>query len=48
LCFEDPRYPGQTWSDVKNLMNTTILSDGTHVKDHWDNPSFPFRIFKSR
>ena len=39
--------PGQTWSDIKVMMNTTVLPDGTRVKDYWDKPDFPFRIFKS-
>mmetsp|Transcript_14808 Transcript_14808/g.34736 ORF Transcript_14808/g.34736 Transcript_14808/m.34736 type:complete len:399 (+) Transcript_14808:83-1279(+) len=39
--------PGQTWAEVKELMNTTTLKDGTKLKDHWDNPAYPFRIFKS-
>lgn len=28
-------------------MNTTVLEDGTKLKDHWDAPGLPFRIFKS-
>mmetsp|Transcript_36368 Transcript_36368/g.113377 ORF Transcript_36368/g.113377 Transcript_36368/m.113377 type:complete len:377 (-) Transcript_36368:205-1335(-) len=39
--------PGQTWKDIKSLLNTTVLPDGSRLKDHWDNPSHPFRIFKS-
>lgn len=40
-------YPGQKWAEIKEMMNTTVLPDGSKVKDYWDNPSFPFRIFKS-
>ena len=39
--------PGQTWADIKERMNTTVLPDGSKVKDYWDNAAFPFRIFKS-
>jgi len=28
-------------------MNTAVLPDGTRVKDYWDTPSHPFRVFKS-
>lgn len=39
--------PGQTWNDMKRMLNTTILSDGTPVKDLWDHPSYKFRVFKA-
>lgn len=39
--------PGRVWAQDKDLWNTTILPDGTPLKDHWDNPRYPFRIFKS-
>mmetsp|Transcript_3312 Transcript_3312/g.7790 ORF Transcript_3312/g.7790 Transcript_3312/m.7790 type:complete len:376 (+) Transcript_3312:51-1178(+) len=39
--------PGQTWHEIKELMNTTVLRDGSRLKDYWDSPSYPFRIFKS-
>lgn len=39
--------PGETWAERKELYNTTTLPDGTKLKDYWDNPAFPFRIFKS-
>ncbi|EKX33960.1 hypothetical protein GUITHDRAFT_80914, partial [Guillardia theta CCMP2712] len=39
--------PGQTWQELKELMNTTILEDGSLLKDFWDNPDYPFRVFKS-
>jgi hypothetical protein len=38
--------PGQTWQDMKELLNTTVLPDGTLLKTYWDNPAFPFRAFK--
>jgi hypothetical protein len=39
--------PGQRWSEIKEMMNSTVLPDGTKVKDYWDKPEYPFRIFKS-
>ncbi len=36
-----------TWYEQKDRYNTTILSDGRRMKDVWDHPSYPFRIFKS-
>ena len=36
-----------SWSEQKDRYNTTILSDGRRMKDVWDYPSYPFRIFKS-
>jgi hypothetical protein len=36
-----------SWIEQKNRYNTTILSDGRMMKDVWDHPSYPFRIFKS-
>eukprot|EP01062_Namystynia_karyoxenos_P081349 TRINITY_DN8923_c0_g1_i2.p1 TRINITY_DN8923_c0_g1~~TRINITY_DN8923_c0_g1_i2.p1 ORF type:complete len:404 (+),score=101.58 TRINITY_DN8923_c0_g1_i2:99-1214(+) len=39
--------PGQTWDDMKVLLNTTVLPEGTKVKDWWDNPKYPFRVWKS-
>lgn len=39
--------PGNTWEIQRQLMNTTILPDGTRMKDHWDHKDYPFRIFKS-
>ena len=36
-----------SWSEQKDRYNTTILSDGRKMKDVWDHPSYPFRIFKS-
>ena len=40
--------PGEGWEPyVREQMNSTILPDGTKLKDHWDNEEYPFRIFKS-
>ena len=36
-----------TWSQQKELYNSTILPDGRKLKDIWDHESYPFRIFKS-
>ena len=36
-----------SWEINKNLMNTTILPDGKLMTYYWDNPRYPFRIFKS-
>ena len=40
-------YPGQTWTDLKEAMNDIILENGENIKDLWDSPDYPFRIFKS-
>jgi len=34
------------WAEQKDRYNTTIV-DGREMKYYWDNPSYPFRIFKS-
>ena len=39
--------PGETWEDRLLKFNTTILPDGTALKDYWDHPKYDFRIFKS-
>jgi hypothetical protein len=39
--------PGDNWEIQKEKLNTTILPDGTLVKNYWDHPSYPFRVFKS-
>lgn len=39
--------PGETWAERRELYNTTVLADGTKLKDYWDHPAFPFRVFKS-
>lgn len=38
---------GGSWAEQKERYNTTILPDGTPLKDRWDNARYPFRIFKS-
>lgn len=38
---------GGSWAEQKERYNTTVLGDGRLMKDIWDNPSYPFRIFKS-
>jgi hypothetical protein len=40
--------PGESWeTHQREKMNTTILPDGTSLKDYWDHEDYPFRIFKS-
>lgn len=39
--------PGDDWEIQKEKYNTTILPDGTPYKNYWDNPGYPFRVFKS-
>mmetsp|Transcript_25550 Transcript_25550/g.37743 ORF Transcript_25550/g.37743 Transcript_25550/m.37743 type:complete len:376 (-) Transcript_25550:78-1205(-) len=39
--------PDLTWAETKNRLNTTILADGSKMKDKWDNPRFPFHVWKS-
>lgn len=39
--------PGDNWDATREKMNTTILPDGTKLKDYWDHSDYPFRIFKS-
>jgi len=38
--------PGQSWEEISDLMNNTILPDGVPLKDRWDHPKYPFRVFK--
>jgi len=38
--------PRQEWPEIRELLNTTKLKDGTALKDYWDHPSYPFRVFK--
>jgi len=45
--LEMRQYPGQPWSERKDLYNTTVLPNGKKLKDYWDNPAFPFRVFKT-
>lgn len=39
--------PGSSWKEQKDLFNTTVLPDGKKLKDYWDNPEFPYRVWKS-
>jgi hypothetical protein len=39
--------PGDNWDIQREKMNTTVLPDGTMLKDNWDHKDYPFRIFKS-
>mmetsp|Transcript_3025 Transcript_3025/g.7974 ORF Transcript_3025/g.7974 Transcript_3025/m.7974 type:complete len:376 (+) Transcript_3025:47-1174(+) len=39
--------PAHTWALEKELMNTTVVPNGKLLREYWDNPRFPFRIFKS-
>jgi len=39
--------PGRTWEDQREEWNTTVLEDGSLLRDYWDHEEFPFRIFKS-
>ena len=39
--------PGATWESQREQMNSTILPDGTRMKDYWDHEDYPFRVFKS-
>lgn len=45
--MEKLQHPDHTWADEKELYNTTILANGKSLKEYWDHPDFPFRIFKS-
>jgi len=45
--IEMPHQPGQKWADRQSGYNSTVLPDGTKLKDYWDNAAFPFRVFKS-
>lgn len=39
--------PGAIWDSQREQMNTTVLPDGTKMKDYWDHEDYPFRVFKS-
>jgi len=39
--------PGQRWSEIKHLANSTVLSEGIKLKDLWDHDEYPFRIWKA-
>jgi hypothetical protein len=36
-----------SWAEQKERYNTTLLADGKTLSYYWDNPSYPFRVFKS-
>ncbi|KAL7482466.1 hypothetical protein ACHAW6_008139 [Cyclotella cf. meneghiniana] len=36
-----------SWAEQKERYNTTVLADGRKMNYYWDNPAYPFRIFKS-
>ena len=36
-----------SWESRRKALNTTVLPDGTPLSQYWDNPDYPFRIFKS-
>lgn len=35
------------WAEQKDRYNDTVLPNGRKLKEYWNNPAFPFRIFKS-
>lgn len=35
-----------TWAEQKERYNTTVVQ-GKEMRQYWDHPSYPFRIFKS-
>lgn len=39
--------PGQKFDELLDIMNHHVLEDGTKLKDLWDSPTYPFRVFKS-
>lgn len=39
--------PGDSWETQREKFNTTVLADGTELKNYWDHPDYPFRVFKS-
>jgi len=39
--------PGSSWTEQKPRMTSTVLKDGSAMKDYWDHKDYPFRIFKS-
>lgn len=45
--MEMTQKPGMTWPEISNMYNTTVLPDGSKLKDYWDNKAYPFRVFKS-
>eukprot|EP00448_Togula_jolla_P012470 CAMPEP_0170607230 /NCGR_PEP_ID=MMETSP0224-20130122/20942_1 /TAXON_ID=285029 /ORGANISM="Togula jolla, Strain CCCM 725" /LENGTH=409 /DNA_ID=CAMNT_0010932379 /DNA_START=58 /DNA_END=1287 /DNA_ORIENTATION=+ len=45
--MELKQFPGQTWAQRAEAYNTTRLDNGKLLKDYWDHPSYPFRVYKS-
>eukprot|EP00746_Dinoflagellata_sp_MGD_P012514 gnl/MRDRNA2_/MRDRNA2_126731_c0_seq1.p1 gnl/MRDRNA2_/MRDRNA2_126731_c0~~gnl/MRDRNA2_/MRDRNA2_126731_c0_seq1.p1 ORF type:complete len:396 (+),score=72.00 gnl/MRDRNA2_/MRDRNA2_126731_c0_seq1:78-1190(+) len=45
--MEMTQKPGMTWAEISEKYNSTVLPDGTKLKDYWDNKAYPFRVFKS-
>jgi len=39
--------PGDSWAKQKPRYSTVTLPDGKPLKDLWENPDYPFRVFKS-
>merc|ERR1719181_2736041 len=39
--------PAQPWPEILEKMNNMVLGDGKKLKDKWDHPRYPFRVFKS-
>mmetsp|Transcript_12953 Transcript_12953/g.32645 ORF Transcript_12953/g.32645 Transcript_12953/m.32645 type:complete len:376 (-) Transcript_12953:168-1295(-) len=39
--------PGMTWADLSHELNHTKLADGTPIRDIWNHPDLPFRVFKA-
>jgi len=40
-------HPRQTWADLKEMLNNTVLDEGIKVKDLWDHEDYLFRVFKA-
>jgi len=39
--------PGDKWKDTWSKLNSMSLEDGTPLKQYWDHPDYPFRVFKA-
>ena len=39
--------PGQTWREIKELLNSTQLEDGEMLSSYWNHKDYSFRIWKS-
>jgi len=40
-------FPGQTGAQRADHYRHGTLADGSRLRDYWDNPAHPFRVFKS-